>query len=97
VGRAARAAAIKKKSRENLGTGQIHPAGQRAIQFEELAHDVLLFSDFKSYLAARLNSENLLFWEDVHKFKTYFDEKYVIADLQERERMDESSRHCFYL
>ena len=37
--------------------------------FADLAHDQILFSEFRKFLIAQYSHENLLFWEAVNKFK----------------------------
>jgi hypothetical protein len=58
------------KASRLLGTAQqassLKPS-ERTLR--DILTDLNLFNEFKAFMAARYNSENLLFWEDVNKFK----------------------------
>jgi hypothetical protein len=59
---------------------------KKVPQYEDLIRDPQLFSDFRKHLESRFNSENLLFWESVYKFKTTVD---FTDALEVRRRADE--------
>eukprot|EP01122_Echinamoeba_exundans_P009625 TRINITY_DN3447_c1_g1_i1.p1 TRINITY_DN3447_c1_g1~~TRINITY_DN3447_c1_g1_i1.p1 ORF type:complete len:997 (+),score=215.44 TRINITY_DN3447_c1_g1_i1:236-3226(+) len=60
-------------------------------QYEDLIRDPQLFSDFRKHLESRFNSENLLFWESVYKFKTTVD----FTDALEVKRRADEILHKF--
>jgi hypothetical protein len=43
---------------------------KKVVVYEDLPRDPALFDDFRKHLVSRFNSENLLFWEAVYKFKS---------------------------
>lgn len=59
----------RSKASRVLGTSGSQKDKLSDRQLKDLLTDLNLYNEFKAFMAARYNSENLLFWEDVSKFR----------------------------
>lgn len=74
------------KLREKSSKSAKKSKEKKVPQYEDLIRDPQLFTDFRKHLESRFNSENLLFWESVYKFKTTVD---FTDAIEVRRRADE--------